>query len=229
MKTRYEIIFSMIVLAIVSSFTVFASAQTVIQWNDSEYDFQGDSAMFTDNMTQIAILEAGKEYYVIQKVDFRDDNFAKNATFSVVVGYALQRGDTMLHPPRGENVTDADHQEFMKKGQKQNIEFSQESDIAKSFEFVADIDKPFYVKSPIIIEESGQYTGQYYKKLKSSPISSSSMGGLVVVDKFSKAVDENGICKNNDFRRIIKHDYTTLVCVDPSNVFELKERGWALN
>ena len=201
----------------------------IVPWDDFEYEFQARAAIFTKNMIRISTLEAGQEYYVIQKVDFSDDNFAENSTFSAVVGYAIQKGDKMIPFPKGENVTDAEHQEFAEKTRKQRIEFSQESEIAKSFEFVVEPEKPFYVKSSLIIDESGKYTKQYYKKLKFSPaIISSNMGGLVVIDNHSKAIDDHGACKNDKFRYLIKHDYSTTVCVDPSSAFKLKERGWAI-
>ena len=54
------------------------------------------------------------------------------------------------------------------------------------------------------------------------------MGSLVVVDEFSKAVDEDGVCKNENFRRLIKYDYSTLVCVDSDTAWKLIGRGWGL-
>ena len=201
----------------------------IIPWNDFEYDFNNDATIFTKNMIPRSTLEAGQQYLVIQKVDFSDDNFAKNSTFNAVVGYAFQKGDKMVSPPKGENVTDTDHQEFAEKMRKRNNEFYQESEIGKSFEFVVDPEKPFFVKSQLAIQESGLYTHQFYKKLKFSPaVSNSNMGSTIVVDKFSKAVDENGECKNNDFRYLIKHDYSTVVCVDSETAWKLIGRGWGL-
>ena len=195
MKTRLLIIISIISMF---GFVTFASAQTIIEWNDLQHEISNRGQIFTENMVPRSTLEAGKEHYIILPVDFSDDNFAKNSTFSVVVGYAIQKGDKMIPFPKGENIPDAEHQEFAEKTRKQRIEFSQESEIAKSFEFVIDPENPFYVKSSLVIEESGKYTRQYYKKLKFSPsIISSNMGGLAVLDKFSKAIDENGRCKND--------------------------------
>jgi len=199
-----------------------------IPWIDFS---QNDRAVvYTKNtMVPLSILEKGQQYSIVQKVDFSDDNFAENSTFSAVVGYAYQKGDKMIHPPRGENVTDAEHQEFAENNQKLNNGFYQHSKIAKSFEFKITVERPFYVKSPLIFDESGLYTHQYYKKLKNSPaILSSNMGSLVVVDKFSRAVGEDGICKNENFRRLIKHDYSTLVCVDSDTAWKLIGRGWGL-
>ena len=199
-----------------------------IPWSDFS---QNDRAVIytKDTMVPLSILEKGQEYSIIQEVDFSDDNFAKNSTFNAVVGYAYQKGDKMIHPPRGENVTDADHREFAENNRKLNNDFYQHSEIAKSFEFKINSEKPFYVKSPLSFNESGLYTHQYYEKLKNSPATmGSNMGGLVVVDKFSKAIDENGVCKNEDFRRLIKHDYSTLVCVDYDTSWKLIERGWSV-
>lgn len=199
-----------------------------ISWVDFS---QNDRAViYTKNtMAPLSILEKGQQYSIVQEVDFSDDNFAENSTFNAVVGYAYQKGDKMIHPPRGENVTDADHQEFAENNQKLNNNFYQQSEIAKSFEFKINSEKPFYVKSYLDFNESGLYTHQYYKKLKNSPtIKSSNMGGLVVVDKFSKAIGENGVCKNENLNRLIKHDYSTLVCVNSDTYWKLKERGWGL-
>jgi hypothetical protein len=202
----------------------------IIPWGDFEYDFNNDAQIFTKNMTPRSIVVAGEQFFVIQKVDFSDDNFAKNSTFNAVVGYALQKGDNLIPFPKGENVTDADHQEFSQKNRKLNNEFYQESEIAKSFEFVVDPEKPFFVKSSLTIQESGLYTHQFYKKLKFSPdVSNSNMGSTAVVEKLSKAIDEeNGVCKNDDFRRLIKHDYSTLVCVDSETAWKLIGRGWGI-
>jgi hypothetical protein len=201
----------------------------IIPWDELGYEINNRATIFTKNMVPRSTLEAGQQYFIIQKVDFSNDNFAENSTFSAVVGYAIQKGNQMIPFPRGGNVTDAEHQEFAEKTRKQRIEFSQESEIAKSFEFVIDPENPFYVKSSLVIEESGKYTRQYYKKLKFSPaIISSNMGGLVVLDKFSKAINENGRCKNDGFGYLIKHDYSTAVCVEPETVWKLKGRGWAI-
>jgi hypothetical protein len=201
----------------------------IIPWDELGYEINNRATIFTKNMVPRSTLEAGPQYFIIQKVDFSDDNFAENSTFSAVVRYAIQKGNQMIPFPKYENVTDAEHQEFAEKTRKQRMEFSQESDIAKSFEFVIDPENPFYVKSSLVIEESGKYTRQYYKKLKFSPaIISSNMGGLVVLDKFSKAIDENGRCKNDGFGYLIKHDYSTAVCVEPETVWKLKGRGWAI-
>ncbi|WP_371503970.1 hypothetical protein [Nitrosopumilus adriaticus] len=198
-----------------------------IPWG--EIDIKNRAALFTKNMIPRSMVQAGEQFFVVQKVDFSDDNFAKNSTFSAVVGYAFEKGDHMIHFPKGENVTDAEHEEFGEAHRKLINEFYQNSEFAKSFEFKVNSEKPFLVKSKFMLPESGKYTHQFYKKLKNSPaVSASSMGGTTVVEKFSKAVGENNICKNDNLRILIKHDYSNVVCVDRQTAWKLIERGWGL-
>ena len=205
---------------------------TIIPWNNSEYSFEGDAAIFKNNLAGIPILEANTEYYAIQKADFEAENFGnKDTNVAATIGFAILPGDLIPHPPMGENVTDTDYEAFNFQMLKQNEEFSKQKEvIGNSYDFVVNIKNPFYIKFPFIIEESGQYTRQFYKEthIFEGP-TGYGMGGLAVVDKFSKAVDENGVCNNEELRRIIKHDYSSLVCVEYSTSFKLKERGWALN
>ena len=231
MKTSLLIPLAALVLFI-SVNVAEASVQnyTIIKWGDFEYEFQGDATMVTNNMTQISILEEGKEYYVIQKAEFQTSSFGDRDTrVNATIGFAIQPEDQMLRPPMYENATDAEHEEFMKKAQKQGEEFPHQSSIANSYDFVVDIENPFYIKFPIILDESGQYTRQFYKKthIFEGP-ASSEMGGIVVVDKFSKAVDESSQCKNDDLRRLIKHDYSTVACVNFSSALKLIEREWGI-
>jgi len=207
-----------------------ASNYEIISLDDFEYEFQDDAAIFTKDMTGISILETGIQYYVVQKAEFRESSFGdKDTRVNATIGCAIQPGDQILRPTMHENATDAEHEEFMMKIQEQQQEFPQQSPIGDSYDFVVDIENPFYIKFPFVIEESGQYTRQFYKNthIFEGP-SSSGMGGLVAVEKFSKAVDENGVCKNDNFRRLIKHDYSTVACVGSQTAWQLIGRGWGL-
>lgn len=197
-----------------------------IPWDT--FEVRNDAAIFTKEMIPRSIVEAGEQFFVLQKVDFSNDNFAKNSTFDAVVGYAFEKGDKMIRPPT-QNATDADHQEFSIQMRKQNNEFYQNAEFTKSFELKVHAEKPFLVKSSFVLEESGKYTHQFYKKLKNSPaVSNSNMGGTTVVEKFSKAMSENGRCENENHRILIKHDYSAVVCVKGETALKLKERGWGL-
>ncbi|AJM91995.1 hypothetical protein [Nitrosopumilus piranensis] len=197
-----------------------------ISWG--ELDVKNDASIFTKNMVSRSLVQAGEQFFVVQKVDFRDDNFAANSTFSAVVGYAFDKGDKMIPFPKGENVTDAQHQEFAEDQRKLNNEFYQNSKFAKSFEFKVTTEKPFLVKSPFVLQDPGKYTHQFYKKLKNSTtVLESNMGGTTVVEKFSKVLSGTE-CKNENHRMLIKHDYSTVVCVTGDTARTLMERGWSL-
>ena len=198
-----------------------------IPWG--ELEIKNDAEIFTKNMVPRSIVKAGEQFFVVQKVDFRDDNFAANSTFSAVAGYAFEKGDKMIPFPKGENITDEEHQEFAQSMQELNNEFYQTSEFARSFEFKVNSEKPFLVKSPFMLQESGKYTHQFYTKLKNSPaLSDSNMGSTIVVEKFSKAMSENGICNNEDHRILIKHDYSVVACVKGETAWKLIGRGWGL-
>ena len=202
----------------------------IIPWDDFENEFQEDAAIFKNNLAGLGILEAGTEYYIVQKAEFTASSFGdKDTKVNATIGYAIQPGDQMLRPPMHENATDAEHEEFMQKVNKQREEFPRQSTIGNLYDFIVDVENPFYIQFPFIIEESGQYTRQFYKKthIFEGP-AGSGMGGLVVVDKFSKAVDENAQCNNEEFRRLIKHDYSTVVCVDSETAWKLIGRGWGI-
>ncbi|MDH3278980.1 MAG: hypothetical protein OEL52_00870 [Nitrosopumilus sp.] len=183
-----------------------------ISWDDLE--IRNDAAIFTKNMIPRSVIKAGEKFFVIQKVDFSDDNFAKNSTFDAIVGYAFEKGDKMIPFPKGQNATDDDHEKFGTDMRKLNNEFYHNAKFAKSFELKVNSEKPFLVKSSFALSESGLYTHQFYKKLKYSPaVSNSNMGSTIVVDKFSKALSENISCSNDGHRFLIKHDYSAVVCV----------------
>ena len=198
-----------------------------IPWG--EFEIKNDAAIFTKNMIPRSMVQAGEKFFVIQKMDFSDDNFAANSTFDAVVGYAFEKGDKMVPFPKGENVTDAQHQEFGENMRELNNKFYQTSTFGKSFEFKVNSEKPFLVKSPFTLLESGKYTHQFYTKLKNSPaVTDSNMGGTVVVDKFSKAIGENVVCKNENHRILIKYDYSAVACVGGETAWKLIGRGWGI-
>lgn len=202
----------------------------IIPWDDLEYELRDDVAIIKNNIPGISILESGTEYYVIQKAEFKASKFGdKDTRVNATVGYAIQKGDVMIRPPIGDNVTEAEHRAFALQTQKQNEEFAQQSTIENSFDFVVDIENPFYIKFPFVLDESGKYTRQFYTKthIFEGP-ESYGMGGLTVVDKFSKAVNEDSQCKNDNLMRFIKHDYSTVVCVEVPTARKLIDRGWGL-
>ena len=201
----------------------------IIPWDNFEYDFLGNAAIIKNKIPGISILEAGTEYYVIQKAEFEKSEFwERNTNVNVTIGFGIQKGEIPT-PPIGENVTDADHQAFVIQMKKLHEEIAQQSMIGNSYDFIVDVENPFYIKFPFVMEESGKYTTQFYKKTYVvEGLEDYSIGGLTVVDKFSKAVNEDSQCKNENLRPLIKHDYSTIACVDNSTASKLIDRGWGI-
>ena len=198
----------------------------IIPWGQLEV--KNDAAKFTKNMIPQSIVNAGEPFFVVQKMDFTDDNFAANSTFDAIIGYAFTKGDRTISPPKGENVTREELEEFGHFIQQQHTRFYQSSDFEKSFEFTVNSEEPFLVKSSFVLPEPGKYTHQFYKKLKNSPATTgSNIGGTIVVEKFSKAMNDGGICNNNNHRILIKYDYSMVSCVTKDTALKLIERGWA--
>ena len=193
-----------------------------------ELEIKHEAVKFTKNMVHRSIVKAGEPFFIVQKIDYRDENFAANSTFSAVVGYAFEKGDKMIPFPKGENVTDAQHDKFARDSRELRNKFYQTSEFSKSFELEVNSEKPFLIKSSFTLPEPGKYTHQFFKKLKNSPaLSNSNMGSTIVVEKFSKAMNENGTCENENHRILIKHDYSTVACVTGETALKLIGRGWS--
>lgn len=209
---------------------VAAGMSTIIGFDDFEFEMKDDNGIFTDNMINPGILEAKREYYVIQKVEFEQKDLPKdNTKINGTVGYAFHHGDKMIRPPMGENVTNEEKQEFMRNLSKNYEEFRKTSTTKDSYEFIIGIKNPFYIKFPIKFEQLGLYTYQFYQKtdLKEGP-GGASMGGLVVVGKYSKALDDDGLCRTEGLTRTIKYDYSTVVYTSLETHHELRDRGWGI-
>jgi len=208
---------------------VFAEPE-IISIDDLSLEISGGGGIFTKDMVVQNILESGKEYFTIQKVEHRLQDFPQNNTnVNATVGYSFRLGDQMLRPPFDEE-DESVHREFMDKVQEQQKEFPKNSPIGESYSFVVDVSNPFYIKFPFIINQTEQYTYMFYHTtdMFQGP-AGAGMGGFVVVQKYSKALDENGTCKTDGLVRMIKHDYTTVVCTSVETFFELKARGWGIN
>ena len=99
-------------------------------------------------------------------------------------------------------------------------------DYVKNFNFTSS-ELPKEIKFDITFENSGNY-------LESKQILFSGMdkqpihyyNSINVVEKLSKAVNDNGFCKNSQLNEVIRPDYSSIVCVKDTTVNILKERGW---
>ena len=86
----------------------------------------------------------------------------------------------------------------------------------------------------IIFPFSPQETGEFFLKQQivySHDDGVSSVGGVSmipfhVVDKFSKAADEDGFCKKSTMVNLFKPDFSTNVCVTPQTAIKLMTRWY---
>ena len=193
-----------------------------------------NSGFYLKNDVHTNILEIGKEVDVVFfLVDNSDDPYVNN--LAGMVGYAIHLSngtDMMIHPPRNEQPIDQAMMEYNKRMENLYVNF-QETSTMKDFQIFSfkPEELPQSIKFPFTPQTNGKYFMILYHDFGSSPYTynKGAFGSFLVVEKFSKAVDEDGECKKKEFRRIIKHDYSSVVCVSPSSISALKARGWALN
>lgn len=187
-------------------------------------DLQG-SSIYTTNLMPKSILEAGKEYLAVVMIDQTLDS--KN--YTAVAGYAFQSGDKVLKPPMNQNVTEEEAQKFMEKLQVHQENFRETSTMKDSKNVTVFTNNlPTFVNFTFSLEHSGIYTEQLYYKAKHYDLGDVSSRTFIVVEKYSKAFVDDGQCKATELVSVIKHDYSTVVCVHISTLDKLKDRGWSL-
>jgi hypothetical protein len=87
---------------------------------------------------------------------------------------------------------------------------------------------PIIANFTMTFEKKGVYRYSFFEHMiEPGGSTGSSGGGYFVVSKYSKAIDNNGQCKNPKLLTLAKHDFSTLVCVTAETHHELITRGWA--
>lgn len=87
---------------------------------------------------------------------------------------------------------------------------------------------PILVNFTVNFEKPGVHSYSFFEnKIDPNYSSGSHGGGYHIVSHYSKAIAENGECKNPELGPIVKHDFSTLVCVTSDTRHELITRGWA--
>ncbi len=198
-----------------SGFERISETVSIIDSDSFNYGFDDKYGIYTVNLEQKSFLETGKTYYVIHKIEPKQPNFPNATQFIGKVGYAFQPGEVMPNPK--------EKNEYMERLD----EFVDTSIIGDSYEFVVDPQKSFFVKFAISIDQEGRYSYQFYQK-DIGIGGSIGTGTVTVVQQYSKAIGENGECKEDDLTLVIKHDYSTIVCTSKETKSELQNRGWAL-
>lgn len=84
---------------------------------------------------------------------------------------------------------------------------------------------PKLFSQPFVPAQTGKFTYVISTNLHPDNTGGKTTGGLIVVDKFGKSYVENNGCKEG-FAKIIKPDYSSLVCVISETHSKLVQRGW---
>ena len=173
------------------------------------------TGLFNSDRDMIMFPVVGKEYHL--QVVLRDESQYENSTVTVGYGFnLLDRVPNKLSPDydkpfmgfESTHATSADRDS-------KTIQTSQ-------YEF------PIIVNFTTTFEKSGVYSYSYFEhRVQPGGSSGSSGGGYHVVSKYSKAVSDNGTCKNPELLTLAKHDFSILVCVAKDTHHELITRGWA--
>lgn len=186
---------------------------SIIDADDFAFDLQDSYGIFTESMLESGLLETGKTYYVIHKVEPRQTDFPNNTQFATV-GYYFHAGRLSSEELFIETRVTGD-----------------------SHRFAVGPEKPFFARFSASVDEIGKYTYEFYQHVYQYQDSyerdmligsGTGTGPLTVVEEYSKAIGEDGRCKMSELTRVIKHDYSTVVCTTKETKAKLQNRGWAL-
>ena len=173
------------------------------------------TGLFNSQMERITHPKVGQDYHL--QVVLRDESQYANSTVSVGYGFNLmERVPNKLTP-------DSD-KPFLGFESRHSISSSRDSKTIQTSQYKF----PIIVNFTVSFEKPGAHQYSYFEFSKDPPGSGgSSGGGYHVVSQYSKAVDENGTCKNPKLITLAKHDFSKLVCVTAETHHSLITRGWA--
>lgn len=90
-----------------------------------------------------------------------------------------------------------------------------------------DLPKTFYID--VSLNETGSYMSiNHAIYFNLSHKGGNMFSGFKVVEKISKAINENWDCKRPELITLVKYDYSTAVCVTPNTANELIKRGYGI-
>jgi hypothetical protein len=173
------------------------------------------TGIFNSEMDMIRFPLAEKEYHL--QVVLRDESQYENST--VRVGYGFNLVD------RIPNKLDADSEKpFMGFESSHSTSAYRDSKTIQTNQY----EFPIIVNFTVSFEKPGIHRYSFFEQMiEPGGGGGSSGGGYFVVSKYSKAIDDDGTCKNPKFLPLAKHDFSTLVCVKQKTHHELITRGWA--
>ena len=172
------------------------------------------TGLYTQNMEYVIFPRTDTQYHLQIVID---NNQYENST--IKVGYGINRVEKIPHRLVPEHPAEYPYFESIQ----------QLSNMKNSTEFHTEgLDRPIIVNFTINFEQPGIHQYLYFEQGMGPDMGGgSSGGGYMVVAEYSRAIDDNGMCKNSELQPLPKHDFSKLVCVTPHGHHELITRGWA--
>ena len=173
------------------------------------------TGMFSENMKIVTYPIIDKQYHL--QVVLRENNQPENATINVGYGFNL--------------VEKTPHRYSLDKSSQETQSHTKAHHILQSGDsktvHTGLYDFPIIVNFTATFEKPGFYNYRYFENQADGGGHSSDSGMHHVVSGYSKAIDDNGMCKNTELFPLAKHDFSTLICVTPETRHDLITQGWA--
>ncbi len=208
MKTR-------LLILIIAFGTIFFSSAFAYHQEREQLEISQMTGIFNSNMDMIMHPLVDQEYHL--QVVLREESQYANSTVTVGYGFNLVE--------RVPNKLTADSEKpFMEFDSKHSNSLGRDSKTIHT-----GVHKfPIIVNFTVAFEKPGVHMYSYFEHtIEPGNAGGSHGGGYHVVSEYSKAVGENGACKNPELLTLAKHDFSTLVCVTAETHHELITRGWA--
>jgi hypothetical protein len=204
-----------LVILILLSFIIVSQSAFAYHEEREQLERSQMTGIFNSQMEMIMFPKVNQEYHL--QVVLYDQSQYENATVSVGYGFNLVE--------RIPNKLSADSpKSFMGFESTHSTSAGRDSKIIQTSQYKF----PIIVNFTVAFEKPGEYRYSFYEhRIEPGGGAGSSSGGYFVVSKYSKAVEENGVCKNPKLLTLAKHDFSKLVCVTQNTHHELITRGWA--
>ena len=195
---------------------------TIIGFQQDAFAYHGErerieisqmTGLFNSQMERIMSPLAGQQYHL--QVVLRDEAQYENVTVSVGYGFNFLE--------RTPNKLSVDSKPFLRFNTTHSTSAGHDSKTIQTSQYKF----PIIVNFTVAFENPGVYRFSYFEHvIEPRGGSGSSCGGYHVVSEYSKAVNENGDCKNPKLITLSKHDFSKLVCVTGETHHSLITRGW---
>ncbi len=208
MKTR-------LLILIIAFGTIFFSSAFAYHQEREQLEISQMTGIFNSQMNMIRFPVVGEQYHL--QVVLREESQYANSTVKVGYGFNLLE--------RVPNKLSADSEKpFMGFESTHSTSASRDSKTIQTGQHQF----PIIVNFTVAFDKPGSYRYSFFEHtIEPGNAGGSHGGGYHVVSEYSKAVDENGVCKNPKLLTLTKHDFSTLVCVTADTHHELITRGWA--